>query len=203
MSIVGCSALNVLASRYSYDDARILDRITEEVIRLPVSSDGQPDWDYMESYMKRVIDRAERDLRHLQSSHGTKHPVDVTGWGEFPIISLFDLSLPKGDLQVKKVEDGTVPLITPSKYNNGQLKRISGHSPSTLYKKGSLTVDMFGNAFDYALGASDGVKLKPDRAMVDIALQKRVHFIREALRANVAQERQVLEHHKVDARGRR
>ncbi|MBP3783237.1 MAG: restriction endonuclease subunit S [Butyrivibrio sp.] len=73
--------------------------------------------------------------------------IDVSEWGKFDITKLFDMSLPKGDLQVKKVEDGDIPLITPSNSNNGMLQRISKHSPSTLYDKGSLTVDMFGNAY--------------------------------------------------------
>ncbi len=73
--------------------------------------------------------------------------IDVSEWGKFDITKLFDMSLPKGDLQVKKVEDGDIPLITPSNSNNGMLQRISEHSPSTLYDKGSLTVDMFGNAY--------------------------------------------------------
>ena len=71
----------------------------------------------------------------------------MSGWGEFDITKLFDMSLPKGDLQVKKVDDGDIPLITPSNFNNGMIQRISEHSKSTLYDKGSLTVDMFGNAY--------------------------------------------------------
>ena len=47
--------------------------------------------------------------------------IDTTRWKKFPITDLFDLSLPQGDLQVKKVEDGDVPLITPSNSNNGLL----------------------------------------------------------------------------------
>ncbi len=73
--------------------------------------------------------------------------IDTTTWKDFNIIELFDLSLPKGDLQVKKVKDGSVPLITPSNYNNGLLKRISSKSNSTKYPSDTLTVDMFGNAY--------------------------------------------------------
>lgn len=77
----------------------------------------------------------------------SKHLIDVSGWGKFDITELFDMSLPKGDLQVKKVDDGDIPLITPSNFNNGMIQRISERSKSTLYDKGSLTVDMFGNAY--------------------------------------------------------
>ena len=73
--------------------------------------------------------------------------IDTSEWKEFSITELFDLSLPRGDLQVKKVKDGDVPLITPSNYNNGLLKRISAKSNSTKYPANTLTVDMFGNAY--------------------------------------------------------
>ena len=68
-------------------------------------------------------------------------------WKAFSISQLFDFSLPVGDLQVKKVEDGDVPLITPSHFNNGMLTRISNLSKSTKYKEKNITVDMFGNAY--------------------------------------------------------
>jgi len=73
--------------------------------------------------------------------------IDTSRWKKFPITDLFDLSLPQGDLQVKKVEDGDIPLITPSNSNNGMLKRISSSSKSTKYSARTLTVDMFGNAY--------------------------------------------------------
>ena len=35
-----------------------------------------------------------------------------------------------------------------------------------------LAEKMFAGCFDYAIGATEGIKLKPDRAMIDIALEK-------------------------------
>ena len=142
-----CSALNALSNRYSFADARVLDKIKVEIIKLPATSDGQPDWNYMESYMKAVMEESEKSLENLKKADDTKHLIDVSGWGKFDITELFDMSLPKGDLQVKKVDDGDIPLITPSNFNNGMIQRISEHSKSTLYDKGCLTVDMFGNAY--------------------------------------------------------
>ena len=147
LHFLACVIEKCIKQFFGWEDKCVWERVKEMYIKLPVTSSGEPDCDYMESYMKQVMDRSESDLEILQNAHAAKHQVDVTQWGEFPIVDLFDLSLPKGDLQVKKVKDGNVPLITPSKYNNGQLKRISKHSPSTLYKKGALTVDMFGNAY--------------------------------------------------------
>lgn len=57
------------------------------------------------------------------------------------------MSLPKGDIQVKGLDDGDIALITPSNTNNGLIQRIPRNSESTLYDAGCLTVDMFGNAY--------------------------------------------------------
>lgn len=93
------------------------------------------------------MEESEKSLENLKEADDKKHLIDTKSWGTFQITDLFDMSLPKGDLQVKKIEDGDIPLITPSNFNNGMLQRISAQSPSTLYDKGSLTVDMFGNAY--------------------------------------------------------
>lgn len=73
--------------------------------------------------------------------------IDTSGWKEFWLRELFDFKLPQGDLQVKRVTDGDIPLITPSAYNNGLLQRVSSESESTLFSANTLTVDMFGNAY--------------------------------------------------------
>lgn len=141
------SIIRKAISNFAYSDQLSSTVLAELEFALPATSDGQPDWDYMESYMKAVMEESEKSLENLKKADDTKHLIDVSGWGEFQITDLFDMSLPKGDLQVKKVEDGDIPLITPSNFNNGMLQRISEKSPSTLYDKGSLTVDMFGNAY--------------------------------------------------------
>ena len=136
-----------ISKGFDYGNKFRRDIAVDLIIKLPVSSDDQLDWIYMESYMKQIIEDSQKSLENLKKVDSTKRLINIDEWSEFKITDLFDMSLPKGDLQVKKVEDGDVPLITPSNFNNGMLQRISKHSPSTLYKKGSLTVDMFGNAY--------------------------------------------------------
>ena len=119
------------------------------VIKLPVDSFGNPDFQYMKDYMKCVKGLAENKLnRMLKENKLTKtNLVDISTWKDYNISDLFRLSLPNGDLQIKKIIEGDVPLITPSNTNNGLFTFISKESKSTLYKKGSITVDMFGNAY--------------------------------------------------------
>ena len=49
-----CTVLNQDVYKYSYGRARILDKIKQEIIKLPVDKNGNPDWDYMEKYIKSL-----------------------------------------------------------------------------------------------------------------------------------------------------
>ena len=49
-----CSVLNQDVYKYSYGRARILSKIKQETIKLPVDKNGNPDWDYMEQYIKSL-----------------------------------------------------------------------------------------------------------------------------------------------------
>lgn len=132
---------------FAYSDQLSSTILAELTLKLPTTSENQPDWAYMEGYMKAVMKKCEKSFENLKRADSAKHLIDVEKWKEFRILDLFDISLPKGDLQVKKVINGSVPLITPSNFNNGLLQSISKNSASTLFKKGSLTIDMFGNAY--------------------------------------------------------
>ena len=49
-----CTVLNQEDYRYSYGRARILSKIEEEIIKLPVDEEGRPDWQFMENYIKSL-----------------------------------------------------------------------------------------------------------------------------------------------------
>lgn len=160
-----CTIIKNVAERFNYSDALTSDNLKTLRIKLPCkhNDDGtvycdvykkysdagfMPDWLSMTEYMEQLEEKVLTSLNRLQTVNVSKEElIDSSEWKEFPITEFFDLSLPKGDLQVKKVEDGEIPLITPSNFNNGLLQRISHKSESTLYKAGSMTVDMFGNAY--------------------------------------------------------
>ena len=152
-----CSVLRVSAYKYNYSDALKGENLKNLMIKLPSVymkgnkdySDEEyvPDWGYMDSYMKNQINQSTSSVDNINNFESPKHLIDVNNWKNYSITELFDLSLPKGDLQVKQVSDGDTLLITPSAYNNGLLKRISSKSDSTLYDENAITVDMFGNAY--------------------------------------------------------
>ena len=49
-----CTLLNLEVYKYNYGRARVLEKIKSEKIKLPVNSLGQPDYSYMENYIKQL-----------------------------------------------------------------------------------------------------------------------------------------------------
>ncbi len=114
-----CTALNALSNRYSFADARILDKIKIEIIKLPATPDGQPDWDYMESYMKVVMEESEKSLENLKKADDTKHLIDVAGWGEFDVADFFTVLSGRNKLSNVDIDDGNIPVYSSNSFNGG------------------------------------------------------------------------------------
>jgi len=53
--------------KFGYDNKCTWNKVKEEFIKLPVTSEGVPDWQYMETYMKRIMDRQQLNLDALLS----------------------------------------------------------------------------------------------------------------------------------------
>lgn len=143
--IVKC--IEVVTQKYEFNDMCNSNVLSNIKILLPVDNSGNPDWDFMNSYMIDVETKAQKNIKALINTKDEVDCIDTSNWENIPVIDLFETSLPQGDLQIKKVRDGDVPLITPSNTNNGLLQTIARDSESTLYDAGCLTVDMFGNAY--------------------------------------------------------
>lgn len=118
-----CTIIKIMAEKFGYNDALTSDNLRKLRIKLPIEykEDGSrvydsekrysdegfvPDWGGMEKCMKELKKKVDKSLDSFQAvSLSKQESMDVSGWREFPIADFFDFSLPKGDLQVKKVED--------------------------------------------------------------------------------------------------
>ena len=131
------SVYDVYFSRkYSYADKCSADKAEAECISLPATSDGQPDWDYMESYMKAVMEESEKSLENLRKADDTKHLIDVSGWGEFRVGDLFNIHPTKAYklTNAQLLDDGNYPVIANSAYNNS----IGGYSTKEPTENGNM-----------------------------------------------------------------
>ena len=51
---------------FGYDNKCTWDKVKHETILLPVDKTGQPDWTYMEEYMRKVEEKAKNVLNHFE-----------------------------------------------------------------------------------------------------------------------------------------
>lgn len=104
---------------------------TDFSILLPIEATGNPDWVYMENYIKLIEKKAQKRINILLNLKGKQSLVDTTNWKSFKIKDLFvtikknnQLQVPTGaSVNKKDLIDGEIPRITVTNFNNG----ISGY----------------------------------------------------------------------------
>lgn len=154
--------LNKEQYKYSYGRAFLIERIKNTPVKLPVkkNTDGSyfidhskkysdegyvPDWEWMESCIKSLH---HKPLTTQNKSELVSN-LDVEKWKEFVLGDYFDVFLSSGDLKIDDYESGNIPLISSGSTNNGIVGYIdkAGDGKAQIFKAGSITVDMFCNAF--------------------------------------------------------
>lgn len=65
--------------KYSFTLKAFSQRVCDDVIKLPITPTGEPDWAYMEQYMRRVMEDCERKYQTLVQVAKRRTEVDVSG----------------------------------------------------------------------------------------------------------------------------
>jgi hypothetical protein len=109
-------------ANFSFSDGMTPARIYDAVIKLPIDSKGNPDWQYMEDYMRNIEVRVSDSISKLESAKDIESSkIDVSSWGEFRIGDLFTQERGK-ESSPNRVEDGTLPMVNEINTNNGIAK---------------------------------------------------------------------------------
>lgn len=135
------------SNNYQYNNMGQTDLTTTKAILLPTDGNGDPDWEYMESYVKSTMQRLTAKINSIKNVKSNKTPIESTGWKDFRIIDLFDV---KGSDTTKKIDldldyGGDYPYVTTAGTNNG----ICGYSKFFTEEGNVITVDsaVLGTAF--------------------------------------------------------
>jgi len=115
------AALNAsLAPLFSWGDSISMRRAKELTVTLPVTKDGNPDWVWMGRTMRTQIQEQEQELDVLITlGKVERQRIDVSEWGEFIIEDLFDKIERATRRTVNSYNEGAVPYVTNSAFNNG------------------------------------------------------------------------------------
>ncbi|WP_258522364.1 restriction endonuclease subunit S [Campylobacter hyointestinalis] len=153
--------------KFSYELKASWERVKNENIKLPITQNGEIDFNFMESFIAEL--EAERvreleaylkaaDLADTTLSADEQNALNTLNskiWQEFKFKDIFN-NIKQGR-RVKKDDqiDGDIPFIMSGITNTGFVKNIS--NPIEIYPKNSITIDIFGNTFyrNYVYGAGD------------------------------------------------
>ena len=149
--------------KFGWDNKAVWSRASNLTIKLPVAKDGQPDWQYMDSYIAERAVLAHKYVSELKSTKNHRKPLKISGWQEYKLTDLFtgrDCLIARGQ-RIKQRDriSGTIPLITAGMENQGVADTIADNGVNVLYPADSITIDMFGNTFCHngAFYADDNV----------------------------------------------
>ena len=135
------------------------DKIPDLTIKLPIDLLGDPDWQFMEEYIKKIYEPIENKIK-TKIKH-TRIELNIETWKEFKLENLFYCERGKR-LTKENREDGTIPFITAG-YQNDGIASFINNDDFKKYKN-TLTVDMFCNCFyrNYTFYCDDNILvLKP------------------------------------------
>lgn len=143
------STIRKNAWKYSFKVKAFQTRIIEDTIKLPINKKGEPDWEYMESYMKNIMQESEQKIENLQNINNYKKKININKWQEYRLGDLFyKCNLNKKnnlkklfDVSLKKTDEFDLPLVNAKHYNNG----IMYYGRSSDFDSEIMTLDIVQN----------------------------------------------------------
>lgn len=141
------TVIRTVCRKYAYSDMANKDTIGAEKIKLPVDETGNPDFSYMESYMKNLELAVSSSLTDLRSAKkfGVSSKIDTTEWATFHLYDIFEID--SGTKLDKAKMDTTTPKINfvgRSNFNNGITQKVNEIQELKPYDAGCLTLALGG-----------------------------------------------------------
>ncbi len=121
-----CPIIKQEKYRFNFGRKWNIERMKQTTIKLPVTADGEPDFEFMENYIKSLqAFKKLEELENLQwSIIDNKYELNIKDWQYFKLTDLFNIDNSKKNIQINKIKSGNTPLISSTANNNGIIKYI-------------------------------------------------------------------------------
>ncbi len=131
------TCLQKVAKKYTYNYGMFPVLVKQDIIKLPVTPDGKPDFAYMDAYMRKIIEESETSLESLRRADKSRRLLDIKKWKSVKISDIFNVV--KGTRLTKAdMKPGKIKFIGSSAMNNG-LTAMIGNSEN-LHPANTITV---------------------------------------------------------------
>lgn len=107
--------------KYNYGYKMGTGRLKRQRIMLPITDDGQPDYAFMEQYIREREDKLKQKYRDFVNAELETPPIPLAEktWGVFYLKDLFDI-IQRGKRLVRDHQQaGTMPYVSSTAMNNG------------------------------------------------------------------------------------
>ena len=131
-----CALVREVNSKFNYGLKASADRVGNQLINLPITPDGLPDYQFMHDYI------AEREPDYSLATQCIEPNAELSltdrEWAEFRVGDLFTQERGK-EKAPKQNLDGNIPLIVETELNNGKLKNAE---PIRVFSGNAISVSI-------------------------------------------------------------
>ena len=135
--------------KYNYGYKMGTGRLQKQYIMLPIDDKGNPDFEFMEQYVKKIfVEKKQKYLvfvkKQLKKLQSTRiQSMDELHWKSFYLEEIFTIK--KGNQnKMNTLEAGSIPLVSAKKNNNGYKDFITPNHKS-LYVGNCITINNDGD----------------------------------------------------------
>ena len=127
-------------SEYGYGYKFAQERIKNQKILLPVSENGEPDFDFMENYIHELEQEKLSEYKAYalklvsELSYQDIEPLENKEWKAFLLTDLFDIIQRGKRLTKENQKDGSIPYVSSSAQNNGVDNFISNGTGVRIFE---------------------------------------------------------------------
>lgn len=153
------SVIRFVFSQYTYNNMINQDILNEEPIQLPVDKNNEPDWEFMENYIKSVIPEIQNKIENLSNISMVEKALPLQNWKEFKIGDIFPNFVKPSVLHKREVEENEfgIPYVVRTKFNNGIKYRVNkkdnmNTSPAGVISFGSENATFFYQEEEFVSG---------------------------------------------------
>lgn len=154
------TVMNQSRQKYNYGYGRTTKRLLRETLLLPSTNNGDPDWGFMELFMRKVEKEVKPNFKFKDHTINDRRELKDVMWKEFFIEDLFEVK--RGKRLIKKNQiKGIRPYVSSKGLNNGVDNFISNKDNVRVYND-CLTIANSGSVGEvfyhpYEFVASDHV----------------------------------------------
>lgn len=144
------AAIKASLKNYAYSDQLSSTVLPNIFIKLPYTSSGTPDWQFMENYMRdkeQQTTTSIKALKRLTQSHKPKR-IDTSNWKRFNLYSdyLFEVEMGNKLDRIKMTKEmPSVNFVGRGSISNGVVDYVDVIDDIEPYKAGSLTLSLGGS----------------------------------------------------------